>query len=192
MTRHRTPEDTSTQQRDPGPKSLLCAVCIQAMTDFFILRRMGAVRWGKSTGKFPPRPGSHTYVYQSMTPVDVEELVAFIEGDLSRVLEMIGIDLPPHLVTKRLLDLERSGEWQDFFRQGCHPKGRREGDDPPDAASPPSPDVATDCTAGLPTLREDGYTPDCSLPGQPPPPWPSRPTLPAPMREISSPAALTP
>jgi hypothetical protein len=192
MTRSRTPEDQSTQQRDPGPKALLCAMCIQAMTDYFILRRIGAVKWGQPTGKYPSRPGHQSYVYADMTPVEVEELVAFVKRDLSRVLDLVGIDLPSHLVVKRLMELERSGQWQDFFSTG---KGQKEGGEPETASpptSPPSGDLVSGCNAGPPDPRGDGCTPGCSQPDRPPPPWPSRPTLPAPMREISSPAALTP
>jgi hypothetical protein len=120
MTRSRTPEDQSTQQRDPGPKALLCAMCHQALIDYFILRRMGAVRWCESTGHWRRRTGTHgSYVFQNMTPEDCRQLLRFICDDAERLLDLAGINMSPGQVRRRIIHLEKTGEWRRYFGQGC-------------------------------------------------------------------------
>ena len=114
------PMKPTTDQRDPGPQALLCAICHQALVDYWILYRMGAVRWCKVTGTFKRRPGAHgSYVFQNMTPTDCRDLVKFINRHAGRVLAMCGIEVEPGQVRKRMIALERSGEWRQYFGQGC-------------------------------------------------------------------------
>lgn len=104
----------------PGIRALCNAIALQAMTDYFILYRMGAVKELKSTGHFKERSGG-SLVYQNMYPSHVEDLLEFFsDGSMSKVMDMMGHYAPPSVIRKRILHLERTGEWKEMFGQGIH------------------------------------------------------------------------
>jgi hypothetical protein len=107
-----------TDQRDPGPQSLLCAICHQALVDYWILYRMGAVRWCKATGQWQRRQDGGQ-VYMGMSMGDCRDLLTFIQQHAGRVLALCGIEVEPGHVRRRMIALERSGEWRRYFGQGC-------------------------------------------------------------------------
>jgi len=112
--------NNQSDSHDPGPQALLCAVCHQALMDYFILRRMGAVRWCHQTGHWKRRSGKYgSYVFQNMTPDDCRQLLVFIQEHAERVLDLCGINVDKGGVKRRIIAMERSGEWQRYFGQGC-------------------------------------------------------------------------
>jgi len=100
---------------NPAYHTLLCAVCNQAIVDYFLLRRAGAIRWGKAI-ELPLRAGHYTYVYRDMSNRDVFDLVNFIQNDMHKLLCMAGMDVDARDVVRRVLQLERTGEGYDFIK----------------------------------------------------------------------------
>jgi len=100
---------------DYGHHVLLCAICNQAIVDYLLLHRAGAIKWGKAI-EMPLRPGHYTYVYRDMSNRDVFDLVNFIQNDMHKLLCMAGMDVSAEGVLKRVLQLERTGEGYDFIK----------------------------------------------------------------------------
>jgi len=114
-------------QHDPGFRSLLNAMCLQAMYDYFILYRMGAVKELAPTGYFKrkigmklPSGGRSTggLSYQNLSPSDIPDLIRFLTKDMSRLLTIMGHHASPIMLRERILHLERTGEWRELFGQG--------------------------------------------------------------------------
>jgi len=110
------------ETHDPGPISVIRSICLQAMVDYFILYRMGAVKRMESTGYFKPRPAkgkdAGSLVYQSMTPSTVTELLEFFENDMHKLVRLLGHHITPLAMRERMIELEETGEWRNLFGQG--------------------------------------------------------------------------
>jgi len=122
-------------QHDPGFRSLLNAICLQAMQDYFILYRMGAVKELAPTGYFKrkigmkrPAGGRSTggLSYQNLSPSDIPHLIEFLTEDMSDLLAIMGHYASKEVIKARVLHLERSGEWRDMFKQGVRVHGSKE------------------------------------------------------------------
>lgn len=109
-------EDTKPEYR------LLLRVVIEAMGEYFVLKRMGAVKYMKQTGYFLQRSGG-AYVYMGMTPRDIYFLLKFINEDAERLMNLAGWDLPPLAVRNIILRLEKSGDYRKYFSQGVPGEG---------------------------------------------------------------------
>lgn len=103
---------------------LLLRVVLEAIGDYFILKRMGAVKYMKQTGYFLQRSGG-AWVYQGMTPIDVYFLLRFLNEDAERLTNLAGWDLPPLAIRNVVLRLEKSGDYRRYFAQGV--PGERQG-----------------------------------------------------------------
>jgi len=112
---------------DPGPQSLICAMMHQALADYFILHRAGFVQWCKVTGRWRNQKNGAT-CYQNIFPEDCKTLVEFIERDAGRVMSLAGIEVQRDAVKRRILALERSGEWKRYFGQGVGSRKKGQGD----------------------------------------------------------------
>lgn len=105
---------------NPGHRAFLNAICLQAMTDYWILYRMGAVRELEITGTFKVRADGNE-VYQNLVPLDIPELLEFlVGGGMSRLMKLMGHHAPPYVIRDRILHLERTGEWRGMFGKGVH------------------------------------------------------------------------
>lgn len=111
-------EDTRPEYR------LLLRIVIEAMAEYFALKRMGAVRYMKTTGYFLRRSGG-ALVYMGMSPLDVHFLLKFLNEDAERLANLAGWDLPPLAIRNVVLRLEKSGDYRRFFSQGVHGGRRR-------------------------------------------------------------------
>jgi regulator of sigma D len=98
-------------RHDPGHHALLCAVCNQAIADYFLLRKHNAIRWGKVRA-VKPRKNHPSHVCRDITHIECQELVEFIRCDLCRLLEMVGMDVTSGDVVKRIAQLEKTEEWK--------------------------------------------------------------------------------
>ena len=99
---------------DPATHSLICAVCNQAIQDYFLLRRAKAIRWGRVM-PVKPRKGHMSYVVKDISFIEVVELVEFMQRDMHRLLHMVGMDVNAADVVKSLRRLERSEDWKRMF-----------------------------------------------------------------------------
>lgn len=103
--------------RIPGEKSLIVAVIEQAIMDYFILRRFGAVEFRQITGKWKDRKQGGK-CYQNMQPSDLVVLLYFLRRDVPLLFDVAGIDLSDVLVWDGILRLEKSGRWRGMFSKG--------------------------------------------------------------------------
>jgi len=104
--------------REPGPRSLIVAIVDQAMRDYWLFHRAGAIKGGKR-GKWPRfsdkgRPRD----FYAMHEDDLVYLLEFFQGNCSKLLALAGIDIKPEKIVKAMRRLERSGDWQCFYGQG--------------------------------------------------------------------------
>ena len=103
--------------RLPGEKSLIVAVVEQALADYFLLRRIEAVKWRKVTGKWKDRKqGGKTY--QNLQPHDAQVLIDFLEHDVGKLFDIADVNLPGSLVWEGILKLEKTGRWRSMFGRG--------------------------------------------------------------------------
>ena len=96
---------------------LLTAVVLEAMRDYFVLRRMGAIRFMKLTGKWKLRSGT-SFVYSNMSPHDARELIWFFENRAHLFLNLAGWKVTPLDVRRAVVGLEKSGRHYEIFAQG--------------------------------------------------------------------------
>ena len=96
---------------------LIGSIVLNAMAEYFILKRMGAVRYMELTGYWQQR-SDNSYTYRDMTASDVHRLILFFKKDAARVLKIIGWDLAPLEVYNAVLRLEKSGAYRRMFSQG--------------------------------------------------------------------------
>jgi hypothetical protein len=103
--------------RIPGEKSLVVAIVEQAILDYFILKRSGAVDFRKPTGKWKARKQGGSS-FQNMQPSDVSGLLEFIQRDVPTLFDIADVNLPGSLVWDGILRLEKSGRWKGMFSKG--------------------------------------------------------------------------
>jgi hypothetical protein len=101
---------------DYGHHALLCAICHQAIQDYFLLRRAGAIRWGKAI-PVAPRAGHMSYVVKDISYTEVAELVEFMSNDMHRLLCMVGMNVTRMDVHRSLHKLERTEDWKTMFNR---------------------------------------------------------------------------
>lgn len=104
--------------RDPPEIRLIKAMIAQAVQDYFVLHRMGAVRFFKFTGKFKRKGKGKLPVHAGMTVKDVHETVHFLRHVSPSIFRMVGWDVTGEDFCKAIMRLEASGRHKKVFGQG--------------------------------------------------------------------------
>lgn len=107
--------------RTPGEKSLCVAIIEQAVMDYFILVRRGAIKQGKLTGKcgekrqdkLSKKTGEQymTHTIEGMTANDMRQLINFLQFDIARLSNACNFDISTQGMFERILELERTGNY---------------------------------------------------------------------------------
>ena len=105
--------------RTPGWESLAVAVIEQAISDYFVLRNAGAVRWGKMTGKARLNKrtvNGHTYnatVIYGIDLPDIPRILKFLNGGVQRWADLCELDADGwDGLMKAIIRKERKGDYR--------------------------------------------------------------------------------
>ena len=105
-------------QEAPGWQTMISAVCLQAMHDYFQCVRAGVIR------EMQPLPSSPLFLKRKkwgnrLTPAEGVQLLKFITGgEMERLLDMAGVSISTPELVRAILRLETTGEHQKWFGQG--------------------------------------------------------------------------
>lgn len=103
-------------QRACGYRSLAFAMIDQAITDYFILVRSGAIKRGK-LGDWHTRHQTGRS-YGGLYPEDVDGLIRFFEGSCQYVLDLAQANYLATAILNRMRELEDSQRHLEVMRQG--------------------------------------------------------------------------
>lgn len=110
-----SPDNSSSRidKHEPGWSSLVAAICLTALQDYWKYVRAGAIRDGKQV------PIKHNKV----KPVEVKELLTFINsGTFTRVADICGVTAHTEILQARLLEMETDRSHSHFFGSGMGQK----------------------------------------------------------------------
>jgi len=115
--------DTPRSERHtPGHHALAMSIVDQALADYFILVRAGAIKWREKSSWHSSRGPAREYC--GMYEGDISALLAFLgpNGDAERVLSMLGVNFATGGIWEGLMRLEKTQQWRRLCNQGCHPR----------------------------------------------------------------------
>jgi len=98
-----------TDTHEPGWHSLVAAICLTALQDYWTWFRNGAIKDVRITD----------YDHDKHHRCDVADLLKFIhDGSFSRVMEMAGVDCTTEDLLKQIKRMERDGSHTVMFGSG--------------------------------------------------------------------------
>lgn len=110
---------STAQRRSPGWDSLAVAVIEQAITDYFVLRNYGAVKWGKKVdGARRPKRQMKGYTYYAthyygIDFTDIDNILEFLHGGVQDWADMCELKAGGwNKLMSAILRKERAGDWK--------------------------------------------------------------------------------
>jgi hypothetical protein len=112
----------SANNREPGWESLAAAIIEQAVVDYFILVRCGAVRRGEmkatafTTGFVRGGKEMQRYAKKGMTVTDAMELIRFLKN-VNKFADAVELSRDWSDMWKHILRLETTGNYRGFLNR---------------------------------------------------------------------------